>query len=57
MGYSVVTTVLAFAVARYGLADLATVKDERSIGADDIADDSWLTRAIATGPVPESARP
>ena len=46
MGYSIVTTVLS-AAASYDLTDLATVKDELAIGADDASDDSWLARAIS----------
>lgn len=45
MGYSVVTRVLAPA-ASSNLTDLATVKDELSIGAANTADDTWLARAI-----------
>ena len=46
MGFSVVTTVLAKA-ASYDLTDLATVKDELSIGSNSTSSDGWLSRAIA----------
>lgn len=46
MGFSVVTTVLAPA-ASYDLTDLATVKDELSIGAANNASNTWLSRAIS----------